>query len=304
MDNYFKVYVPARISGFFEVIYKYDKSFKTLFASTGAGINLQLGGYTSLNLIKDGNRKIKIYINGKKESNPITSKNVLKLLLPKNFIDSLEIFHDFEVPVGCGYGASGMGALGLTMALNRILDLNLDKNKIGEIAHKAEVISKTGLGTVGPQLLGGLTITKKAGPPGQSIIQNIPLSDEYKVITASFGPIETKKILSDEILVEKINLFGKESLQKIIADPNLKTFLKISRFFAEDTGLISKRLKEVILELDKIDNVISSMCMVGQSLFTIVKEEQIPMIINVLKSFFTSNEIFISKINNSGAIII
>ena len=46
----------------------------------------------------------------------------------KNLINNpkiIEIYHEFELPVECGYGASGSGALGAIFGLNKLLGLKL-----------------------------------------------------------------------------------------------------------------------------------------------------------------------------------
>ena len=74
----------------------------------------------------------------------------------------IEIHHKYELPLGAGYGSSGCGAIGSSFGLNYLLNVGLSYNQAGRIAHIAEVMNKTGLGTVGGQLTGGISITTKA----------------------------------------------------------------------------------------------------------------------------------------------
>ena len=115
--------------------------------------------------------------------------------------------------MGCGYGASGAGALGVIFGLNKILDLKLSLVECGRIAHISEVINKSGLGTVCGQLASGLTILKKAGYPCS--YQSISVPKDIRIITTSFGKISTKSILLDEIINSRIKDVGK-SLDKIL----------------------------------------------------------------------------------------
>ncbi|MEM2109344.1 MAG: hypothetical protein QW327_02525, partial [Candidatus Odinarchaeota archaeon] len=153
MKNSFKIFVPARISGFFKILYTRKDSGINFHGALGAGPNLQVGGFTSIKILDDHAKKISIFINGRNEENAVTSLNVVKKLLPVDFDKSIEVYHNIDVPIGCGYGASGIGALGLAAALNIALELKLTYNQVGAIAHEAEITSKTGLGTVGPQLI-------------------------------------------------------------------------------------------------------------------------------------------------------
>ena len=84
--------------------------------------------------------------------------------------------HRVDVPIGAGFGSSAAGALTTSLALSNALDLHLTYNQLGRIAHVAEVQCKTGLGTVGPLMLGGCVLTVEPGAPGTSIIDRIPIS--------------------------------------------------------------------------------------------------------------------------------
>ena len=82
-------------------------------------------------------------------------------------------------------------------------------NRLGRIAHVAEVQCKTGLGTVGPLMLGGCVITVEPGAPGISIIDRIPISGDYVVVAGVFGPTPTKQVLSSAEKRREINRWGR-----------------------------------------------------------------------------------------------
>ncbi|WEU40597.1 MAG: hypothetical protein OdinLCB4_001300 [Candidatus Odinarchaeum yellowstonii] len=298
-ENNIRVFVPGRISGFFKILYTTQNSKIKLHGSLGAGPNLEIGGYTSIKIIDDSRKKISVFINGRLEENAVTSLNVIKLLMPAEFDNSIEIHHHIDVPIGCGYGASGIGALGLAAALNIILDLKLTYNQVGEIAHKAEIMAKTGLGTVGPQLLGGFTITRRGGPPGKNLIDKLFVPEDYIIITSSFGPINTRTILSREDIFDDINFHGAKCLKKMLKSPSIPNFLRLSREFAEQLDFITPRVSEVLEKLDEI-NVNSSMCMIGETVFTIINKRLEPSVVKVLENFFERKNIIITSINNTG----
>ncbi len=297
-----KVFVPGRISGFFKILYSKKDSKINLHGSLGAGPNLQIGGCTSIKILDDSRKNIRVFINGQLEENAVTSLNVVKLLLPSDFENSIEIYHKIDVPIGCGYGASGIGALGLAAALNTVLDLKLTYNQVGAIAHTAEVTAKTGLGTVGAQLLGGFTVTRRGGPPGKNLIDKIFFPDCYIIVSASFGPINTKNILSNENIFDKINLQGDRCLRKLLKNPSIPNFLKLSREFAEQAGFITPRVSEVLDKLDEI-NVCSSMCMLGETVFTIIDKNLTTRVVSVLENFFERKNIILTSINNTGLLV-
>ena len=109
---------------------------------------------------------------------------------------SIIICHSFELPQGSGYGSSGAGALGITFGLNKLFALDLSPELLGKYAHVAEVMNHTGLGTVGGQFVGGLSISMKPGFP--FAMHKIKIPDNIHIVVGSFGPISTKKILTDD----------------------------------------------------------------------------------------------------------
>ncbi len=62
----------------------------------------------------------------------------------------------------------------MAFALNKALETNLSRTKIGQIAHNAEIHCKTGLGTVLSSYHGGFEIRTKHGAPGIGSLQKIP----------------------------------------------------------------------------------------------------------------------------------
>ncbi|MFX0043291.1 MAG: hypothetical protein ACFE8L_10290, partial [Candidatus Hodarchaeota archaeon] len=210
------VEVPHRISAFFEIVDKInDKKIKNpeKIGSRGAGFNVSAVGRTKI-IIEDMNEsdefELNIYINNKKVNQKAETTyyiyNYIKkiyLLKPIKF----EIYHEFDLPVGCGYGASGSGALGAIYGLNQILKLNLSNIEKGRIAHIAEVVNRTGLGTVCGQLAGGLCMLKEPGYP--CVFEHIVLPKDLIIITGSFGIIPTKSILTDPVLNLKIKMAGR-----------------------------------------------------------------------------------------------
>jgi len=69
--------------------------------------------------------------------------------------------------------------------------------RIGEIAHATEIECGTGLGDVGPMLLGGVEVRKKEGAFGHGLIENVA-ADVEDMMCFSFGPMDTKKIIAGD----------------------------------------------------------------------------------------------------------
>jgi pantoate kinase len=300
------VKIPHRLTGFFEIVD--TKNGKKLtnpekIGSRGAGISLSAMGRTILILQKLEDLKesvCNIYINGTKfNENAQTTNYIFNYIKPliKNPI-KVKIFHKFDLPVGCGYGTSGSGALGTIYGLNKLLNLNLSQLECGRIAHISEVINKTGLGTICGLLCSGLCVLKEGGYP--CVFEKISVPKNIKVICTTFGEIPTRSVLSDENLDSKIKKIGALVLRKFIKNPNIKNFMKCSLEFTYNTQILDllnlNEIKSLIKELNKIDIIGASMNQLGRSVFAVCKKEKINEVIDVFKSYQQENKIFNLKI--------
>ena len=312
MTNNFKsiiVDVPHRISGFFEIVdqingINIDDPEK--IGSRGAGFNLNAFGRTKIILEDiDSNQKseCRIFINGK-EFNEKAETTFFILKYIEKYIKNpvrISIFHNFDLPVGCGYGASGSGALGTIIGLNYLLKLKLPKKDIGRIAHISEVINRTGLGTVCGQLCGGLCILKEPGYPCKT--ERIYLPKGLKVICGSFGMIHTKSILNSETLSNKIKEAGRNALKKLLVDKSIYTFMKSSIDFVKETDILNllnlTEIKELMNHLNKSGIIGASMNQLGRSVFAICKIKDIKKTIDIFETYKPKIKIFNLKIEEN-----
>src|SRR5207245_4387661 len=108
-----------------------------------------------------------------------------------------QISHQSAVQSGLGYGTSGAGALGLSLALNEAMGLSLSLPEAAQLAHLCEVECQTGLGTVTSVFSGGLSVRTEPGAPEIGQVKKILLPSSISIVSASFGPISTQRVLSD-----------------------------------------------------------------------------------------------------------
>ena len=290
-----KVRVPHRISGFFEIVdeingIKIENPEK--IGSRGAGFNLNAFGTTEIiieDLEKNDKNSCEIYINGKEFNEQAETTHYIFNYYKKFIINpiKIKIFHNFDLPMGCGYGASGSGALGIAFGLNSLLNLNLSYKECGRIAHIAEVVNRTGLGTVCGILRGGLCVLKEPGYP--CVSERIPLPKNIKVVCGTFGMLSTKSILTDPILNAKIKIAGRKALEKLISNPNIKTFSKLSFEFMKNSNILNvldlEEIKELLDNLNKLEIIGASMNQLGRSIFAICKKSYLKSVIEILESY-------------------
>jgi pantoate kinase len=300
-----KVYAfsPGHITGFFEIC---DSPLDPLDkGSRGAGFSISHGVKTEVSLGKAGANSHLIYFGTQLVKDAGVSKRTIDLFLRKTGTTNrfFTIRHDIEVPPGAGFGSSGAGALGLALAINALLDAGLSRIECAQIAHIAEVESKTGLGTVAGEITGGFEIRTEPGAPGIGKIDRIPLDQHYMSVTLTFGPLPTKKYLESKSMNENINRFASSLVGRLHANPSVANFLDLSREFAENTGLLPSDIINILSVLDR-HGIQASMPMFGHGIFTLIREHKLSEVRDILGEFQHEGTLLVSEIDGNGAHII
>ena len=256
-------WVAAHLTGLFQIKDENPDLLKR--GSRGAGISINRGVKTSVKIIESPS--IKYYFDeiefGAEDA--LVSAKVVDLLIPEPNRNNIKIIHDFQVPLSAGYGASAAGAVGTAFCLNDIFELGLTQVEIFQIAHKAEVITKSGLGDVIGLYQGGMELRLKEGAPG--IGKTISLIDTggWKVSTVHLGPLTTSKVLSDPQKRQVVNEAGEKILSDLISTPTFDRFVFSAKEFTEKVGLWSVQLKKYLEDLPK--GIIGAQIMLGESFF-------------------------------------
>jgi pantoate kinase len=301
------VKVPHRISGFFEIVDSINGIIinnPEKIGSRGAGFCVNAIGKTEISIENLDNNKesnVEIYINDNKLNHKAETTtyiiDYIRDFIPKSSL--IKINHFFDLPVGCGYGASGSGALGTIFGLDSLLNLKLSPQEKGKIAHISEVVNRTGLGTVCGQLGGGIGILKNPGYPCD--YKRIRITSNFKIVCVSFGMIHTKSILNDPILSLKIKKAGREALKRLIQKPNLKTFINESIKFVKNTEILEilelNKVQELMEDLNKLDITGASMNQLGRSVYAICKNQGLKEVLDVLESYKPEAKVFITSIH-------
>jgi len=273
-ESYAKAYAPGHITGFFQI---HEHENPHLKGSTGCGIVLN-GGVTTEVKVGESVEKTEIFLNGK-EVEGRTTRTVAEMItdLP------VRIKSWAEIPIGCGFGASGAGALGTAYALNKALSLNQTTKSLVEYAHVAEVINCSGLGDVAGQSTGGLVIRIQPGGSKFGLVDSIPVP-ESRVYCIVLGEISTNSVLNDRDTAERINSAGKVAMSELLKKPTLENFMYQAKKFASKTGLISSRAKDII-EVTNANGWMASQAMFGDTVFVIAPQCQEFIIYEALQEF-------------------
>jgi len=296
-----KAFCPGHTTGFFEICDESDEPLKR--GSRGAGVSIKIGVTTEVTIEGSSSAKIETYINGKVSSAPVTMSVVNHMLKLKRDTSKWRIIvnHNSQVPVGCGLGSSGAGAWGTALALNHLLKLNLTHDKVGQVAHQAEVENKTGLGTVPGQQKGGIEIRTEPGAPGIGHVDQVPFNPDLRVVFSSMGPISTKSMLSNPNLRTRINEIGGKLVQQFANNASPREFMRLSRRFSEQTQLLSKNLQIGLKLLDEHGFRSSSMALFGETVFSLVWVDEAKDVLRVLKTWNKQGGTFSAEIDAIGA---
>jgi len=298
-----ETFVPGHLTGLFEIC---NGSTILKTGSVGAGLSIKYGVKTRIEVKESDENKIKIYFNDKIIENAKVSKYVVDYYLKTIQLPKYEIkvIHQIDFPVGCGFGASGAGALGVSYGLNVLLNTQFTKIKCGQIAHIAEVVNKTGLGDVIAQTYGGVEIRKKPGAPGIGVLDNILYRPNLKIVCYTNGKIDTASIIGDKKHKEVIKKVGNKLIRNVINNPSIDSLMRTAYQFALETELMSEDIKELLENLHSAGYKNSSMIMLGNSIFCIVEKEKADIVADLIKSNTNNGIIFITDIDNEGARII
>jgi pantoate kinase len=304
-----KAFSPAGISSFFEICDTETDgspiSDLERIGARGGGFGIQKGVTTQIDVSKAENDSIHVFINEKDAPEAETTKTVVQMLLSKvSEKCKVVVKHKVEVPIGAGFGSSAAGALSTALALSKALNLKLTYNQIGRLAHVAEVKCKTGLGTVGPLMLGGCILTIEPGAPGIAIIDRIPISTDYVIVAGVFGPIPTKEVLASPEKRLAVNKWGKKTLEKILSEPSLENFLACCCDFAEKTGFMTERVRTLIRLAEGAGAIGAAQNMVGEAVHALVTLENAENVVQAFKQVLPQEKILVAHVDIQGARLI
>ena len=290
-------FCPAHVTGFFKAEIEDQFRNPEELGSLGAGFSIQDGVTTNIQVTYSEKPDYKISIQGYGSDNTNVSEYVIKeffkIVKGRNFF--VDVKHEISIPVGYGLGCSGAVALSLAMALNEALNTNLSKEKVGQIAHSAEVNCKTGLGDVLASYHGGFEIRTKPGAPGIGTLEKV--ESDTEVILICFSPISTQKFIDEKI--ESINGLGGKMVTKLVQSKDYNEFQDMSLEFAKYVKVMTPKMESVIDDLQK-NGIKCGIALFGETVFTLIPKSMENKVLQILEKY-SDGVIIKSKIDNQGA---
>jgi pantoate kinase len=172
-----------------------------------------------------------------------------------------------DVPIGCGFGASGAATLATALAVNADQRLGHPRTALVQAAHRAEVAAGTGLGDVFIQNRGGLVWDLGDGLRHADRTARI----EY----VSFGEMDTAAVLGDESAMERVVAAGTAALDGLDPAGPLAALFDRAWQFADRVGLATAPVSAAVANVQKADGA-ATMAMVGETVVATDVEGVLP----------------------------
>ena len=171
---------------------------------------------------------------------------------------TVSVTTECRLPIGAGFGLSAAALLATITAVNRSNSLDLTYHDIAALAHEAEVVHRTGLGDVAACQGGGRVVRNGPGIDA-AITRSFDLPEPLHAV--SFGPISTPTVLGSQEQMDRV-----AAAFPPLPPEDAGDFFRISRQFAENSGLLTREASAVI-RLCADYHVPASMTMLGNGVF-------------------------------------
>lgn len=282
-----EAFCPGHVTAFFEVCEDPDPRKK---GSRGAGLALSLGVTTVARVREATRASLEIHVNGKKARAEVTEAAARKVLGDRAY--EVKLLAESPLPVSQGFGVSSAAALSTTLALDDALGLGLPRDELVALAHVAEVECGTGLGDVVPASLGGMDLRLRPGAPGNAEVRRFEVRRD--LLLAVVGPeLLTRSVIRNPRTIAAINAHGGGCVEAFARDPTFEHLFDLGNRFAEETGLASKTVLEVVRASRMFGR--AAMAMLGNSVFAEAGREELA---TLYRKFGT---ILRCEIDNAGA---
>lgn len=281
-----KAFCPGHLTAFFETRPHEDP---LRAGSRGAGLSLTKGVWTRVRVRHASRPSVAVRLNGQ-DAAAKTTERAVALYVEEPL--RVEVESEVQLPISQGFGMSGAGALSTLLALNDALGDSRSGDEIVQLAHRAEVEARTGLGDVYPQALGGLDIREKPGAPPHGLVHRVPL--EAEVVLGVLGePTYTKAVLDNPMVRQSVDGVGKRSVDRFLPRRDLDSFFRLSWLFARQTLLATSEIQAAVLKASLHGQ--ASMCFLGNSVFAIGETKRLA------EAWQEEGEVYVAEVDNRGA---
>jgi len=251
MADVAQAFVPGHVTGFFTT---HPDDDPTQAGSQGGGIALSAGVTVTVRPAEE----MRVTLNGH-EIEMEAVERVLETLQTRAAVRAVT-----DLPLAAGFGVSGAMALGTALACNAAFDRRLSTNELVTIAHGAEVQAGTGLGDVVAQARGGITLRLEPGGPNHNVLDGIPARERIEYL--ALGDLSTADVLADD--TGALDEAGTQALSTVVGEPTVDSFMRASRRFSRESGLLTADVREVVTAVTEAGGR-AAMAMLGETVFAL-----------------------------------
>jgi len=298
-------FCPAGISSLFETCTS-DRNGHLLrdparIGARGGGFVISRGVTSRVKIRRRYRTRIEIRINTKRAPDALTTRSAIQRLLSDAAM-KLDVVVDIQVrvPIAAGFGSSAAGTLASCLALSDAGNLPCTLNEIGRVAHVAEVINGTGLGTVPALLVGGFVLVTKPGAPGTGAVDRLRFPSKHSILCVHLAPIQTRDILATKARRTRRDGVARTALRAIAANPILPVFLRESRRFGKQAGFETPRITKLISKITSGGAIGATQNMIGEAVHGVVEDSKASRVLETVRSAFPNANAFISRLENEG----
>ena len=254
MEEAALAFCPGHISGYFRPVRGPDPDRS---GSLGAGLVISEGVAASVSAARSPRVEIVRTTSGGQVIERISGSPPIEYAMNCLGV-SASVETRCRLPLSAGFGLSAAALIATISGLNRYFSLGMTAAECFGLAHVCEVTGMTGLGDVAACQGGGIDCRQSAGIPGK--ITRLP-PPPLPVYAVTFGPLPSPGILGSEVAMDRV----------VRAFPGLcpasvEDFFRISRRFAEESGLITPDVRTALDGCDS-EGVAASMTMIGNGIF-------------------------------------
>jgi pantoate kinase len=251
MPDVAQAFVPGHVTGFFTT---HGDDDPTRAGSQGGGIALSTGVTVTVRPAE----KVEVVLDGR-DIEMEAVERVLDTLQTPVVVRAVT-----DLPLASGFGVSGAMALGTALACNAAFGRQLSRNELVTVAHGAEVQAGTGLGDVVAQARGGVTMRLEPGGPHHNLLDAVPARGRVEYVT--LGDLSTAEVLDED--TDVLDEAGEQALSTVVEEPTMESFMRASRRFSRESGLLTGDVREVITDVNEAGGQ-AAMAMLGETVFAL-----------------------------------
>jgi pantoate kinase len=227
---------PGHISGYFRRV---EGSEPSTTGSIGAGVVISEGVRSTVEEARETSIRVV------RQGHATAGSPPVEYALERLGV-AARVTTECRLPIGAGFGLSAAALLA-----------TLSADEVAAYAHEAEVLHRTGLGDVAASRAGGVVCRTGAGIHAE-ITRIYPEEPLYAV---SLGALPTASVLSSDEAMARIAAAYPDRCPRDLPD-----FCRLSRGFAERSGLVAPEVRRVLDACDAA-GVPASMTMLGNGVF-------------------------------------